>query len=349
MAELEARIEQWRREQAETLGGSAEVLQELEDHLREEVQQRTQAGQSVDQAFTAAVARLGSPQELATEFARVALPSPWLPVRLVLAALFVLAGWLIGILFTSNRLGNELGLLLVTHITTITLGYAMTILIGVLVACYVLSRPFGGPSPRQIQGLARAVHRLTIAALFMTAVGVVLGGFWAQQRVGRFWGWDIKEIGGALVLSWDAVMVVVLSRRIVANWERVHHTLSPLLLADREAYGFAVAGLHGALSQVEEIKTGSPVPQASAEPIGGIDLNSTLLSILEAIRDVGPATGKKVAAKCGQPHDAVRHHLGPHDPLRSHGLVAHSSSRGYWLTDMGAQILKAKRPWKDHA
>jgi ABC-type transport system involved in cytochrome c biogenesis permease subunit len=30
-------------------------------------------------------------------------------------------------------------------------------------------------------------------------VGVVLGGWWAADNLGRFWGWDPKEIGGLSV------------------------------------------------------------------------------------------------------------------------------------------------------
>jgi ABC-type transport system involved in cytochrome c biogenesis permease subunit len=31
---------------------------------------------------------------------------------------------------------------------------------------------------------------------------VVLGAIWAKGHWGRYWGWDIKEVGGLAVLSW---------------------------------------------------------------------------------------------------------------------------------------------------
>ena len=34
-------------------------------------------------------------------------------------------------------------------------------------------------------------------SLFFSLVGTVLGGIWADQSWGRFWGWDAKENGAA--------------------------------------------------------------------------------------------------------------------------------------------------------
>ncbi len=40
--------------------------------------------------------------------------------------------------------------------------------------------------------------------LFFTMFGTILGGIWADQSWGRFWGWDPKENGALLVF--DEVM-----------------------------------------------------------------------------------------------------------------------------------------------
>ena len=215
MADLEERIGQWRHELAESLGGSAEWLEELEGHLRDEVQRLVQAGQPMEQAFAAAVAQVGGAPALAAEFARGTPASPWWPVRVAVIASIALAGLLVGVLFTSGRLGDPLGLLLATHVTAVTLGYTLTLLVGTLAACYVLARPFGKPDPRQIQGLVRATGRMTAAALVLTALGVVLGGFWAERSLGRFWGWDAKETGGALVILWDVAVLAVFASRLL--------------------------------------------------------------------------------------------------------------------------------------
>src|SRR4029453_4068395 len=38
-------------------------------------------------------------------------------------------------------------------------------------------------------------------------VGTVLGGIWADQSWGRFWGWDPKENGALLIVIWNALIL----------------------------------------------------------------------------------------------------------------------------------------------
>ena len=51
------------------------------------------------------------------------------------------------------------------------------------------------------------------SGLFLSAAGIVLGGVWAIDGLGRFWGWDAKEIAALGVLVWEGLMLLVLSRR----------------------------------------------------------------------------------------------------------------------------------------
>jgi len=45
---------------------------------------------------------------------------------------------------------------------------------------------------------------ICFATLF-SFVGTVLGGIWADQSWGRFWGWDPKENGAVLIVLWCAI------------------------------------------------------------------------------------------------------------------------------------------------
>jgi hypothetical protein len=38
-------------------------------------------------------------------------------------------------------------------------------------------------------------------------VGTVLGGIWADQSWGRFWGWDPKENGALIIVLWNALIL----------------------------------------------------------------------------------------------------------------------------------------------
>ena len=48
---------------------------------------------------------------------------------------------------------------------------------------------------------------MTLIALFFTLFGTILGGIWADQSWGRFWGWDPKENGALLIVMWQLMMV----------------------------------------------------------------------------------------------------------------------------------------------
>jgi hypothetical protein len=212
MFDLEERIARWRRSLAETGRWRNEVIEELESHLREAVGQLVQAGHSPEEALSLAVARLGSPQDLAAEFAKVpAPPAAWLPARLGLIVAAALALLMAGIL-TAKVQAGQWTLLLVSHVFAVTLGYSASFLVGFLAICYVITRPFHDLNPGQANSARRTVVALTIAATALTAVGVLLGGFWAEDNLGRFWTWDPREIGGASVLVWDLVVLVLIWR-----------------------------------------------------------------------------------------------------------------------------------------
>ena len=38
-------------------------------------------------------------------------------------------------------------------------------------------------------------------------MGTVLGGIWADQSWGRFWGWDTKENGALLIVLWNVLVL----------------------------------------------------------------------------------------------------------------------------------------------
>jgi hypothetical protein len=45
------------------------------------------------------------------------------------------------------------------------------------------------------------------AGMFLSFVGTVLGGLWADYSWGRFWGWDPKENGALLIVIWIALIL----------------------------------------------------------------------------------------------------------------------------------------------
>src|SRR5262245_15133168 len=92
--DIERKIERWRRDLPASLAERHDVIEELEGHLRDELARLVAGGVSPEDAWATAVKRLGTPDALAAEFAKVP-PARWLPWRVVLAV-FLVAGLGVG-------------------------------------------------------------------------------------------------------------------------------------------------------------------------------------------------------------------------------------------------------------
>jgi cytochrome c biogenesis factor len=51
------------------------------------------------------------------------------------------------------------------------------------------------------------IYGVVCFATLFSLVATVLGGIWADQSWGRFWGWDPKENGALLVVLWNAIIL----------------------------------------------------------------------------------------------------------------------------------------------
>jgi hypothetical protein len=72
MFNLDQAIAKWRQRMSVAGIKSPDVLDELESHLREEIQGRLRAGATVEQAFAGAAERLGAAARLKQEFEKIA-------------------------------------------------------------------------------------------------------------------------------------------------------------------------------------------------------------------------------------------------------------------------------------
>ncbi len=97
---------------------------------------------------------------------------------------------------------------LATHVVCITIGYAATFLAGFLAIIYVMRGVFTASLESETaKSLARMVYGIICFATLFSFVGTVLGGIWADQSWGRFWGWDSKENGALMIVVWNAIML----------------------------------------------------------------------------------------------------------------------------------------------
>jgi ABC-type transport system involved in cytochrome c biogenesis permease subunit len=97
---------------------------------------------------------------------------------------------------------------LATHVVTITIGYGAAFLAGTIAIAYTLRKHLAvHPQEATGQALADTVYGVLCFALLFSFVGTVLGGIWADQSWGRFWGWDPKENGALLIVLWNALVL----------------------------------------------------------------------------------------------------------------------------------------------
>ncbi len=89
---------------------------------------------------------------------------------------------------------------LATHVVCITTGYGASLVAAMLAHIYLIKRTWQPASMLAL--LEQRIYRVAIVALFFTTVGTMLGGIWADQSWGRFWGWDPKENGALLIVLW---------------------------------------------------------------------------------------------------------------------------------------------------
>jgi ABC-type transport system involved in cytochrome c biogenesis permease subunit len=88
-----------------------------------------------------------------------------------------------------------------THVICITIGYGVCILTAMLAHAALIAKAFN-KAPVIWLKLQKHIHHASLLALFFTAFGTILGGIWADQSWGRFWGWDPKENGALLIVLW---------------------------------------------------------------------------------------------------------------------------------------------------
>ncbi len=97
---------------------------------------------------------------------------------------------------------------LATHVVVVTMGYSATFLAGFLAIVFILrgllTKSLTKP---MMKSVATMVYGIVCFATLFSFVGTILGGIWADQSWGRFWGWDPKENGALLIVIWNALIL----------------------------------------------------------------------------------------------------------------------------------------------
>ena len=93
-----------------------------------------------------------------------------------------------------------------THVLSITTGYAGCCVAGIVGHVYILQSIFKSRDKKLLETTYRILLGTLGFGLTMTFLGTNLGGIWADQSWGRFWGWDPKENGALLIILWTSII-----------------------------------------------------------------------------------------------------------------------------------------------
>lgn len=163
-------------------------------------------------------------------------------------SLGIFSGTILGIIlhfigFSYASEGDTMGMLVAvlnsnfwlgTHVVTITMGYGCSLVAGIVGHLYLFEAIFRSGDKEKLKDIYNNMIGLTLIALLFTTIGTILGGIWADQSWGRFWGWDPKENGAMLICLWQLVLL--------------HGRLGGILKAPGFAFGLVINNIVVALA-----------------------------------------------------------------------------------------------------
>lgn len=233
MRNLEQSITEWRQTMLTTPGINRDTVDELENHLRETVDQLIASGLSEKEAFQKAVTKLGSSPELSSEFQKLDT-SMWWPVKLI-ASVNALVALALGI-YLYTRFGNQTSILLLGHMFTLTMGVTTMFCLGCLGICYVCQQKFSFSSSARQHSIMRDSFTTSVVAAMAAILSLVLGMMWTKGE------WRSKETVELCLIVWLAgIMAMHHFRRI---------SPSDIMIASICGNIVLLVGLHGVLQQM---------------------------------------------------------------------------------------------------
>ncbi|HSH09843.1 MAG TPA: cytochrome c biogenesis protein CcsA, partial [Oceanipulchritudo sp.] len=89
----------------------------------------------------------------------------------------------------------------------------------------------------------RMIYGAVCFALLFSFVGTVLGGIWADQSWGRFWGWDPKENGALMIVLWTALILPALRSGVVRTRGLVNLSIGGNIITAWSWFGTNMLGV----------------------------------------------------------------------------------------------------------
>jgi ABC-type transport system involved in cytochrome c biogenesis permease subunit len=132
------------------------------------------------------------------------------------------------------------------HVPTIVASYAPLMLAALMGNVYLLLSIFRPSKSPALQEVGRIQYWAMIPGVILLFAGLILGGIWADQSWGRFWGWDPKETWG--FITWVVFITLIHGRW--SGWLRDYGTAVGAIIGGASlvmtywGVNFMLPGLH---------------------------------------------------------------------------------------------------------
>jgi cytochrome c-type biogenesis protein CcsB len=176
------------------------------------------------------------------------------------------------------------------HVTIITSSYGflgLSALIGTLSLLLLLAKGPNRDAVREsVNTLDNVNKHVLITGLGLLTVGTLLGGVWANESWGRYWGWDPKE-------TWALITILVYAVVLHFRWIKPLRSVwlnAALSMAAVSSVVMTYFGVNYYLSGLHSYGSGDPIPVPGWVPVGiGLMVALILASgLIDAKKSWGP-------------------------------------------------------------
>lgn len=145
------------------------------------------------------------------------------------------------------------------HVSIITASYgflALAAALGIMTLLLFVVRKRDPKIDAYIKHISDINELTLLIGLVLLVIGNFLGGIWANESWGRYWGWDPKE-------TWAYISILIYA--IILHLRLVAKLYSPYIFALLSSIGFASIlmtyfGVNFYLAGMHSYATGDPVP-----------------------------------------------------------------------------------------
>ena len=147
------------------------------------------------------------------------------------------------------------------HVSVLTASYgflALSMILGFFTLIMFMLKDKNPDIKRSIVEASRINEMTAILGLALLTIGNFLGGVWANESWGRYWGWDPKE-----TWAWVSILVYVILTHIrFVPWfnKNYHYKFAALSLVSYSAIIMTFVGVNYYLSGMHSYAAGDPMP-----------------------------------------------------------------------------------------